>query len=154
ACILSPPYFSTVLALPYEPGDWRVLENPRFVLRQRRYSRTDATYGDDKNRLREHLSLQLTAPLCPSQSSTANWGSRRSVPDRELTASQFELQTTQAVGADDPRRLGPRGAPVAARDRPPPPRRSCTCRPYLLIASFMMRKASRAHARFAHSCLF
>jgi len=51
------------LALPYEPGDWRVLENPRFVLRQRRYSRTDATYGDDKNRLREHLSHGAPVPV-------------------------------------------------------------------------------------------
>jgi len=63
ACILSPPYFSTVEALPYELGDWPVLENPRFVLRQRTCSRADATYGDDKNRLREQLSLQLRAPL-------------------------------------------------------------------------------------------
>ena len=62
ACILSPPYFSTVLTLPYEPGTWRVLENPRFVLRQGRYSSTDEAYGDDKDRLREHFSLQLTTP--------------------------------------------------------------------------------------------
>src|SRR5215813_12887606 len=80
ACILSPPHFGTVLTLPYEPGDWRVLENPGFVLRQRRYSRADATYGDDKKRLREHLSLQLTAPL-PVAIKHCNWGSRRSVPD-------------------------------------------------------------------------
>src|SRR5215831_4297387 len=91
ARILSPPHFGTVLTLPYEPCDCRVLENPRIVLRQGRYSRADATYGDDKNGLREHLSLQLTSAPCTSQSSTANWGSRRSVPDSELTASQREL---------------------------------------------------------------
>jgi hypothetical protein len=34
ACIFSPPYFCTVLTLRHEPGDWRVLENPRFILRQ------------------------------------------------------------------------------------------------------------------------
>lgn len=34
ACILSPPYFTAVLMLPYEPGDWRVLKNPRFVVCQ------------------------------------------------------------------------------------------------------------------------
>jgi len=62
ACILSPPHFGTVLTLPYEPGDWRVLENPGFVLRQRRYSRADSTNGDDKNCLRKHLPLRLTAP--------------------------------------------------------------------------------------------
>src|SRR5262245_57548485 len=62
ACNLSSPYFSTVLTLPYEPGNWRVLENPRFVLRQDRYSSADEAYSDDKDRLREHFSLQVTAP--------------------------------------------------------------------------------------------
>jgi|SRR5215831_5477198 len=63
AFVLPPPYLSTVLTRSYEPGDWRVLENPRLVLRQTRYTRADATYGDDKNHLREHHSLQPTVPL-------------------------------------------------------------------------------------------
>src|SRR5262249_58932104 len=62
ACVLSPPYLSAELTLPYELGDRRVLENPCLVLRQRRNNRTGATYGDDKSDLREHLSLQLTTP--------------------------------------------------------------------------------------------
>jgi hypothetical protein len=115
ACVLSPPYFCTVLTLTYEPGDWRPLENPRFVLRQRRYSRADATYGDDKNRLREHLSLfppTHGAPV-PVAIKRCNWGSRWSAPDSELTAAQFggPLSSTDWIGGGLTRnRHGPRVA--------------------------------------------
>src|SRR5262245_57148884 len=59
------PYFSPELTLPYELGDRRVRENPCLVLRQRRNNRTDATYGDDKSDLREHLSLHVDLEVLP-----------------------------------------------------------------------------------------
>jgi hypothetical protein len=84
ACGFSPPYFRTVLTLPFEPGDWRVLENPRFVICQARQSRADATYDDDKDRLREHSSLQLTT--APARRNQAPQLGQRSVPDSEPAA--------------------------------------------------------------------
>jgi hypothetical protein len=51
------------LTLPNELGNRRILENPCFVLRHCRNNRSDAAYGGNKNRLREHVSLQLTTPM-------------------------------------------------------------------------------------------
>jgi hypothetical protein len=87
ACILSPPYFGTVLTRSDEPGDGRVLENPRFIMRQGRYSRAHATYGDDKDRPREHLALQLT--IAPARRNQAPQLGQRSGADSKLTASHF-----------------------------------------------------------------
>jgi hypothetical protein len=124
ACVLSPPYFSAVLTLPYELGDWRVLENPRFVLRQRRYSRADAKYGDDKSCLCEQFSLQLKTPPFVQSSTAEGWrqqacigfsydrvwpGERKRREGRDLVSfrASFVTKTEGGYGAETTMRSRP-----------------------------------------------